>query len=67
MTLKLKLKFPSFNYALTATELLYNLRTEYLPEMLDLKRSLGLILGQLLKPKQMTYEQREQFFNLSRK
>lgn len=67
MTLKLKLKFPSFNYALMATELLYNLRTEYLPEMLDLKRSLGLILGQLLKLKQMTYEQREQFFNLSRK
>ena len=58
--MKVHLKFKSLNYALMATELLYDLHPVILQEILDLKRSLGSILGEIINPKQLTYEQREQ-------
>ena len=57
--MKVHLKFKSLQYALMATELLYDLK-----DMLDMKRALGSILGQIIQPNQITYEQREQLTKL---
>ena len=62
--MKVHLKFKSLQYALTATELLYDLHPVILKDMLDMKRALGLILGQIIQPNQITYEQREQLTKL---
>ena len=62
--MKVHLKFKSLQYALMATELLYDLHPVILKDMLDMKRALGLILGQLIQPNQITYEQREQLTKL---
>ena len=58
--MKVHLKFKSLQYALMATELLYDLHPVILKDMLDMKRALGSILGQIIQPNQITYEQREQ-------
>ena len=58
------LKFKSLQYALMATELLYDLHPVILKDMLDMKRALGSILGQIIQPNQITYEQREQLTKL---
>ena len=58
--MKVHLKLKSLQYALMATELLYDLHPVILKDMLDMKRALGSILGQIIQPNQITYEQREQ-------
>ena len=62
--MKVHLKFKSLQYALMATELLYDLHPVILKDMLDMKRTLGSILGQVIQPNQITYEQREQLTKL---
>ena len=62
--MKVYLRFKSLRYALKATEFLYNLHPLILKEALDLKRSLGSILGQNIDLKELTYEQREQLSTL---
>ena len=62
--MKVHLKFKSLQYALMATELLYDLHPVILKDMLDMKRALGSILGPIIQPKQITYEQREQLTKL---
>ena len=62
--MKVHLKFKSLQYALMATELLYDLHPIILKNMLDMKRALGSILGQIIQPNQITYEQREQLTKL---
>ena len=62
--MKVHLKFKSLQYALMATELLYDLHPIILKDMLDMKRALGSILGQIIQPNQITYEQREQLTKL---
>ena len=62
--MKVYLKFKSLQYALMATELLYDLHPVILKDMLDMKRALGSILGQIIQPNQITYEQREQLTKL---
>ena len=62
--MKVHLKFKSLQYALMATELLYDLHPVILKDMLDMKRALGSILGQIIQPNQITYEQREQVTKL---
>lgn len=62
--MKVHLKFKSLQYALMATELLYDLHPVILKDMLDMKRALGSILGQIIQPNQITYEQREQLTKL---
>ena len=57
--MRVHLKFKSLQYALMATELLYDLHPVILKDMLDMKRALGSILGQIIQPNQITYEQRE--------
>ena len=62
--MKVLLKFKSLQYALMATELLYDLHPVILKDMLVMKRALGSILGQIIQPNQITYEQREQLTKL---
>ena len=62
--MKVHLKFKSLQYALMATELLYDLHPVILKDMLDMNRALGSILGQIIQPNQITYEQREQLTKL---
>ena len=62
--MKVHLKLKSLQYALMATELLYDLHPVILKDMLDMKRALGSILGQIIQPNQITYEQREQLAKL---
>ena len=62
--MKVNLKFKSLQYALMASELLYDLHPVILKDMLDMKRVLGSILGQIIQPNQITYEQREQLTKL---
>ena len=62
--MKVHLKFKSLQYALMATELLYDLHPVILKDMLDMKRALGSILGQIIQPNQITYVQREQLTKL---
>ena len=62
--MKVHLKFKSLQYALMATELLYDLHPIILKDILDMKRALGSILGQIIQPNQITYEQREQLTKL---
>ena len=45
-------------------ELLYDLHPVILKDKLDMKRALGSILGQIIQPNQITYEQREQLTKL---
>ena len=47
-----------------ATELLYDLHSILLKDILDMKRALGSILGQIIQTNQITYEQREQLTKL---
>ena len=47
-----------------ATELLYDLHPIIVKDILDIRRALGSILGQIIKPNQITYEQREQLAKL---
>ena len=62
--MKVHLQFKSLQYALMATELLYDLHPVILKDMLYMKRALGSILGQIIQPNQITYEQREQLTKL---
>ena len=62
--MKVHLKFKSRQYALMATELLYDLHPIRLKDMLDMKWAFGSILGQIIQPNQITYEQREQLTKL---
>ena len=62
--MKVNLKFKSLQYALMATELLYYLHPIILKDMLDMKRAPGSVLGQIIQPNQMTYEQREHLTKL---
>ena len=62
--MKVHLKFKSLQYALMATELLYDLHPVILKDILDMKRALGSILGQIIQTNQITYEQREQLTKL---
>ena len=62
--MKVHLKFKSLQYALMATELLYDLHPVILKDMLDMNRALGSILGQIIQPNQITYGQREQLTKL---
>ena len=62
--MKVHLTFKSLQYALMPTELLYDLHPVILKDMLDMKRALGSILGQIIQPNQITYEQREQLTKL---
>ena len=62
--MKVHFKFKSLQYALMATELLYDLHPVILKDMLDMKRALGSNLGQIIQPNQITYEQREQLTKL---
>ena len=62
--MKVHLKFESLQYALMVTEFLYDLHPVILKDMLDMKRALGSILGQIIQPNQITYEQREQLTKL---
>ena len=62
--MKVHLKLKSLQYALMANELLYDLHPVILKDMLDMKRALGSILGQIIQPNQITYEQREQLTKL---
>lgn len=57
------MKFKSLSYALKATEFLYDLHPIVLKNALDLKRSLGSILG-MIDLNYLTYEQREQLATL---
>ena len=61
--MKVYLKFKSLSYALKATEFLYDLHPIVLKNALDLKRSLGSILG-MIDLNYLTYEQREQLATL---
>lgn len=61
--MKVYLKFKSLSYALKATEFLYDLHPIVLKKALDLKRSLGSILG-MIELSYLTYEQREQLATL---
>ena len=47
-----------------ATELLYDLHPVILKDMLVMKLAVGSILGQIIQPNQITYEQREQLTKL---
>ena len=62
--MKVHFKFKSLKYTLMATELLYDLHPIILKDILDMKRALGSILGQIIQPNQITYEQREQLTKL---
>ena len=62
--MKVHLKFKSLQYALMVTELLYDLHPVILKDILDMKRALGSILGQIIQPNEITYEQREQLTKL---
>ena len=62
--MKVHLKFKSLQYVLMASELLYDLHPVVLKDTLDMKRALGSILGQIIQPNQITYEQREQLTKL---
>ena len=59
--MKVHLKFKRLQYALMAIELLYDLHPVI---VLDMTRVLGSILGQIIQPNQITYEQREQLTKL---
>lgn len=61
--MKVYMKFKSLSYALKATEFLYDLHPIVLKNALDLKRSLGSILG-MIDLNYLTYEQREQLATL---
>ena len=61
--MKVDSKFKSLSYALKATEFLYDLHPIVLKNALDLKRSLGSILG-MIDLNYLTYEQREQLATL---
>ena len=61
--MKVYLKFKSLSYALKVTEFLYDLHPLVLKNALELKRSLGSILG-IINLNQLTYEQREQLTTL---
>lgn len=61
--MKVYIKFKSLSYALKATEFLYDLHPIVLKNALDLKRSLGSILG-MIDLNYLTYEQREQLATL---
>ena len=61
--MKVYLKFKSLSYALKATEFLYDLHPIVLKNAVDLKRSLGSILG-MIDLNYLTYEQREQLATL---
>ena len=61
--MKVYLKFKSLSYALKATEFLYDLHPIVLKNALDLKKSLGSILG-MIDLNSLTYEQREQLTTL---
>ena len=58
--MKVYLRFKSLNYALKATEFLYDLNPIVLKNALDLKRTFGAILG-MNDLGNLTYEQMEQF------
>ena len=62
--MKVHLKFKSLQYALMATELLYDLHPVILKHMLVMNQALGSILGQIIQPNQITYQQREQLTKL---
>ena len=62
--MKVHLKFKSLQYALMATELLYDLHPVILKDMLVMNQALGSILGQIIQPNQITYQQREQLTKL---
>ena len=62
--MKVYLRFKHLHYALMATELLFDLDTELLEDLLETKRTLGAIFGQIIDPTQVTYEQREQLSTL---
>ena len=53
--MKVHLKFKSLQYTLMATELLYDLHSVILKDILDMKRALGSVLGQIIQPNQITY------------
>ena len=57
--MKVHLKFRSLQYALMATELLYDLHPVILKDMLVMNQALGSILGQIIQPNEITYQQRE--------
>ena len=57
--MKVHLKFKSLAYAKYTAEFLYKLHPSVLKQALDLKRSLGSILG-FIDLNNLTYEQREQ-------
>lgn len=61
--MKVYMKFKSLSYALKATEFLYDLHPIVLKNALDLKRSLGSILG-MIDLNYLTYEQREELATL---
>ena len=61
--MKVYLKFKSLGYALKATEFLYDLHPIVLKQALELKRTLGSILG-MNNLNYLTYEQREQLSTL---
>ena len=61
--MKVNLKFKSHTYARYAVEFLYKLHPLVLKEALDLKRSLGSILG-FIELDNLNYEQRKQLSNL---
>ena len=61
--MKVYMKFKSLSYALKATEFLYDLHPIVLKNALDLKRSLGSILG-MIDLNYLTYEQRQQLATL---
>ena len=61
--MKVYLKFKSLSYALKVTEFLYDLHPIVLKNALDLKRTLGSILG-MNNLNYLTYEQREQLSTL---
>ena len=62
--MKVHLKFKSLQYALMATELLYDLHPVILKDMLVMNQALGSIHGQIIQPNQITYQQREQLTKL---
>ena len=51
--MKVHLKLKSLQYALMATELLYDLHPVILKDILDTKRALGSVLGQIIQPNQI--------------
>ena len=62
--MKVHLKFKSLQYALMATELLYDLHPVILKDMLVMNQALGSNHGQIIQPNQITYQQREQLTKL---